>query len=121
MPRFYFHICAKDVFIRDPAGAEMLDLKTAHWHALKIIYDSMFYVSEEPIWKGWMVKIADEREQSLLTVLYHNRLWTDRKAAWKMLRAQNDNNQAANRPFAPQSVGHLSNFTNCRIRSRAQE
>jgi|SRR6266540_4218222 len=81
MPLLRFHICAKEVFIADSSGTEVDDLAAAHEYALKIIHDSMFFVSREPIWRGWMVKIAEEGGHTVLTVLYPNRLWTDRHSS----------------------------------------
>jgi hypothetical protein len=77
MAKYFFPIIAKDTVIPDWEGTELPDLAATHLHALKIIHESMFYVSSEPIWQGWMVKIIDERGANLLTVLYPNRLWTN--------------------------------------------
>lgn len=77
MAKFYFHIWTGDTVIPDWTGCDLADLRVAHGHALKLIRDSMFYVSSEPIWHGWMVKIADENGAQMLTVLYPNLLWID--------------------------------------------
>jgi hypothetical protein len=87
MSKFYFHIRAEETFIPDWEGTELPDLAAAHSHALKIIHDSMFYVSSEPIWHEWMVKVADEHRQNLLTVLFPNRMWTNRRPSRRTLRA----------------------------------
>jgi hypothetical protein len=70
MAKFYFHISSNEVYMPDQVGVEMSDLNAAYRHALKIIHNSMLYITDELIWQGWLVKIADEDGQSLLNVLY---------------------------------------------------
>jgi hypothetical protein len=79
MSKFYFHIRAENTAILDWVGSDLPSLAEAHGRALKIIHDSMFFVSREPIWRGWMVRVADEQGAEVLTVLYPNLLWIDER------------------------------------------
>jgi len=88
MGRFYFHIHGGETVIPDRAGVALCDLASAHRYAVKIIRDSMFYISNEPIWHGWNVKITDESGRCLLTVLYPGYQWIDRPQIWSVPRIE---------------------------------
>jgi hypothetical protein len=70
MPRFYFHISTKENVLRDEEGVELADLATAHDCGIQIMYGTMLYDPEEQDWRGWMIKIADAKSRTLLTLLY---------------------------------------------------
>jgi hypothetical protein len=70
MPRFYFHISTKENVLRDEEGVELADLAAAHDCGIQIMYGTMLYDPEEEDWRGWMIKIADAKDRTLLTLLY---------------------------------------------------
>jgi hypothetical protein len=70
MPRFYFHVSTKETVLRDEQGVELTDLAAAHDCGIQIMYGTMLYDPEEEDWRGWMIKIADAKDRTLLTLLY---------------------------------------------------
>jgi hypothetical protein len=70
MPRFYFHISMMNEVFPDQEGVELADLATAHDCALRIMHRTMLSDPEEQDWRGWMIKIADAKCRTLLTLLY---------------------------------------------------
>jgi hypothetical protein len=79
MPRFYFHISSRENVFPDEEGVELADLATAHDCGTQIMHRTMLYDPEEEDWGGWMIKIADAKGRSLLTLLYPGRKSTLRK------------------------------------------
>jgi hypothetical protein len=79
MPRFYFHISTRENVFPDEQGVELADLATAHDCGTQIMHRTMLYDPEEEDWGGWMIKIADAKGRSLLTLLYPARKPTPRK------------------------------------------
>jgi hypothetical protein len=70
MPRFYFHISTIDDVFPDKEGVELDDLAAAHDCALRIVYRTMLCDPEELDWRGWMIKIADAKCRTCLTLLF---------------------------------------------------
>ena len=70
MPRFYFHVSTMDDVFPDEEGVELGDLAAAHDCALRIMHRTMLSDPEEQNWRGWMIKIADAKGRTLLTLLY---------------------------------------------------
>ncbi len=80
MPRFYFHVSTKESVLPDEEGVELADLAAAHDCGVQIMYRTMLYDPDEEDWRGWMIKIADTKGQTLLTLLYPARKPTSRKS-----------------------------------------
>jgi hypothetical protein len=75
MQRFYFHILAGDLgLIIDADGADLTDLSAAHQRAVRIMYETMSSIHDTDDWRGWRVKVADASGNSVLTLVYRNRL-----------------------------------------------
>jgi hypothetical protein len=70
LPRFYFHVSTMDDVFPDEEGVELADLAAAHDCALRIMHRTMLSDPEEQNWRGWMIKIADAKRRTLLTLLY---------------------------------------------------
>jgi hypothetical protein len=70
MPRFYFHISTIDDVFPDEVGVDLADLAAAHDCALQIMHKTMLCDPEEQDWRGWMIKIADAKCRTCLTLLY---------------------------------------------------
>jgi len=70
LPRFYFHVSTMDDVFPDEEGVELADLAAAHDCALRIMHRTMLSDPEEQNWRGWMIKIADAKSRTLLTLLY---------------------------------------------------
>jgi hypothetical protein len=70
MPRFYFHVSTQDDVLRDEEGVELTDLAAAHACGIQLMYGTMLYDLEEEDWRGWMIRIADAKGRTLLTLLY---------------------------------------------------
>jgi hypothetical protein len=70
LPRFYFHVSTIDAAFPDEEGVELADLAAAHACALRIMHRTMLSDPEEQNWRGWMIKIADAKSRTLLTLLY---------------------------------------------------
>jgi Domain of unknown function (DUF6894) len=70
LPRFYFHVSTIDDVFPDQEGVELADLAAAHDCALRIMHRTMLSDPEEQNWRGWMIKIADAKSRTLLTLLY---------------------------------------------------
>jgi Domain of unknown function (DUF6894) len=79
MSRFYFHISTIEDVFPDEEGVELADLAAAHDCAMKIMYRTMLSDPEEQDWRGWMIKIADAKCRTLLTLLYPARKPIPRK------------------------------------------
>src|SRR5215471_5059471 len=73
MPRFYFHLSAADEDFRDEIGCELVDLSAAHFRAVKLA-DRVIMLSAfsscVPDFRRWKVRVADDRKNTVLTVIF---------------------------------------------------
>jgi hypothetical protein len=70
MVRFYFHLASKDGnIILDTKGYEFSDLATAHRHAVMLI-NKMVLLTTDVEWQGWSMKVTNENNRSILSVLF---------------------------------------------------
>jgi hypothetical protein len=79
LPRFYFHVSAIDDMFPDEEGMELADLAAAHDCAMRLMHRTMLFDPEQQDWRGWMIKIADAKSRTLLTLLYPARKPVPRK------------------------------------------
>lgn len=73
MPRFYFHVCAFGQNFQDTVGSEVGDLATAHSRAMRLADRMMAFpcfADVPPGFRRWTVKVADESQQSVMTVIF---------------------------------------------------
>jgi hypothetical protein len=70
LPHFRFHILSHETSIFDSDGVDLDGLCAAHELAVKIIYETIEYIGEQPDRRGWVVRITDRGGAHLLTVLY---------------------------------------------------
>jgi Domain of unknown function (DUF6894) len=68
MKRFFFHFQSKDDSICDVKGCEFSDLYSAHRHAMLLIQKIVLF--DDIDWRGWSIKVTDENNRSLLSVLF---------------------------------------------------
>lgn len=69
MPRYLFHLVSKQRVVRDDDGAILDGLKAAHLHALRLVRETLPVLGEDDR-RQWRIEIADERQSTLLTVLF---------------------------------------------------
>ena len=73
MPLFYFHLSATDEDFRDEIGWELVDLSAAHFRAVKLA-DRVRMLSAfsncAPDFRRWTVRVADDRKNTVLTVIF---------------------------------------------------
>ena len=69
MPRYLFHLVSKQRVVRDYDGAILEGLKAAHLDALRLVRETRPVLGEDDR-RQWRIEIADERQSTLLTVLF---------------------------------------------------
>jgi hypothetical protein len=83
MPRFYFHLSAPDQCFRDTIGSDVSDLSAAHLRAVQLADRVMMMgglAHSEPELRRWTVRIADDCQRPVLTVIFSH-VWEKRSAA----------------------------------------
>lgn len=68
MKRFFFHFKSKDGNVCDAKGCEFSDLASAHRHAILLI--QRIVLLDDIDWRGWSIKVTDENNRSVLSVLF---------------------------------------------------
>jgi hypothetical protein len=82
MPRFYFHLSAPDQEFRDNIGCDVSDLAAAHARALQLADRVMMFSAfstHTPDLRRWLVKVADDRQRPVLTVIFPARFAPDER------------------------------------------
>jgi hypothetical protein len=69
MPRYFFHFASRDEFIPDHDGVVLDDLKAAHRHAMRLVWQTIPLMRGEDL-RHWFVEVADESQLVVLTVLF---------------------------------------------------
>ena len=76
MPRFYFHLSAPDAFFPDSIGFEVDDVSAAHLRAVQLADRVMMMMMmsglaiRAPDLQRWAVQVVDQRQQSIMTVIF---------------------------------------------------
>src|SRR5829696_1544288 len=61
MPRYFFHFASHTEFIPDYDGVILDDLKAAHRHAMRLIWQTIPIMQGEDL-RHWHVEVADESQ-----------------------------------------------------------
>src|SRR4051812_26832791 len=69
MPRYYFHFVLTADRIPDPDGVLLQDLRAAHRHALRLLWQTASFVHDENMHR-WRVLVTDESQSVVLAVLF---------------------------------------------------
>ncbi len=83
MPRYFLHLKIGDEYFPDVAGQELADLSAAHSCGLSLATKLMSHIELDRCitLEHWIVNVEDDKNQRLLSVLFHPRMFHTRKAA----------------------------------------
>lgn len=82
MPRYHFHLSARDRSFRDDVGCEVTDVAAAHSRGVQLAYRvTMFAALADgpPDLRRWTVQITDGGQRPVITVIVPFQLETQRR------------------------------------------
>lgn len=70
MPKFLFHFVRQHEVCSDTEGVELIDVRAAHRHAVRLVDEIMQFVGREADCREWRIEVADDERRPVLTTLF---------------------------------------------------